>query len=239
MSALPAHSPAHRILSDVFGYASFRPGQEEVIANILDGTSVLTVMPTGSGKSLCFQIPALIKGGLTLVVSPLVALMEDQVAALKLDGVAADTDIAADHAYVDAMSLYMVRRPETYDVMVTENMFGDILSDLGAGLIGGLGMAPSGDIGEDAAVFQPSHGTAPDIAGQGIANPLATILSFALAMRYSFDRPEDAAMLETAVGNALAAGVRTPDIAGDVPSSVSTAGMGDAVLAELDWLGGT
>ena len=92
MPALPAHSPAHRILSDVFGYASFRPGQEEVIANILDGTSVLTVMPTGSGKSLCYQIPALVGGdGLTVVVSPLVALMEDQVAALKLDGVAAET----------------------------------------------------------------------------------------------------------------------------------------------------
>ena len=85
-------SQARRILSEVFGYASFRPGQEEVIATILDGTSVLAVMPTGSGKSLCYQIPALIRGdGLTLVVSPLVALMEDQVAALKLDGVAAET----------------------------------------------------------------------------------------------------------------------------------------------------
>ncbi|MEE8351681.1 MAG: DEAD/DEAH box helicase, partial [Rhodospirillales bacterium] len=84
--------PAHRILSDVFGYAAFRPGQEDVINAILSGTSVLTVMPTGSGKSLCFQIPALVlDNGLTLVVSPLVALMEDQVAALKLDGVQAAT----------------------------------------------------------------------------------------------------------------------------------------------------
>ncbi len=91
MHALPADSPAFRILNDVFGYASFRPGQEQVIASILDGTSVLTVMPTGAGKSLCYQVPALVKDGLTLVVSPLVALMEDQVAALKLDGVAAET----------------------------------------------------------------------------------------------------------------------------------------------------
>jgi ATP-dependent DNA helicase RecQ len=91
MPSLPAHSPARRILSDVFGFSSFRAGQEEVVANILEGTSVLTVMPTGSGKSLCFQIPALVKVGLTVVVSPLVALMEDQVAALKLDGIAAET----------------------------------------------------------------------------------------------------------------------------------------------------
>ena len=82
MPSLPTDSQARRILSEVFGYSSFRPGQEEVIANIIDGTSVLTVMPTGSGKSLCYQIPALVRAGLTLVVSPLVALMEDQVAAL-------------------------------------------------------------------------------------------------------------------------------------------------------------
>ncbi|GAB4374052.1 MAG: DNA helicase RecQ [Kiloniellaceae bacterium] len=89
--ALSPDSPAHRVLKETFGYTRFRPGQEDVIAAILAGESVLTVMPTGSGKSLCFQVPALVKDGLTLVVSPLVALMEDQVAALKLDGVAADT----------------------------------------------------------------------------------------------------------------------------------------------------
>jgi ATP-dependent DNA helicase RecQ len=91
MSVLPDNSEAHRILSEVFGYSAFRPGQEEVISKVLAGANVLTVMPTGSGKSLCFQIPALVKAGLTIVVSPLVALMEDQVAALKLDGVDAET----------------------------------------------------------------------------------------------------------------------------------------------------
>ena len=90
MTPLAANTRARRILGEVFGYSSFRPGQEEVIAAILDGTSVLAVMPTGSGKSLCFQIPALARAGLTLVVSPLVSLMEDQVAALKLDGVTAE-----------------------------------------------------------------------------------------------------------------------------------------------------
>ncbi|HEY9549024.1 MAG TPA: RecQ family ATP-dependent DNA helicase, partial [Kiloniellaceae bacterium] len=91
MLSLPPDSPARRVLREVFGYDDFRPGQEEVIAALIGGTSVLTVMPTGSGKSLCFQVPALVRAGLTLVVSPLVALMEDQVAALKLDGVAADS----------------------------------------------------------------------------------------------------------------------------------------------------
>jgi 3-isopropylmalate dehydrogenase len=91
-------------------------------------------------------------------------------------------DLIADHAYVDAMALWMVTRPHAFDVLVTENMFGDILSDLGAGLMGGLGLAPSADIGDENAVFQPCHGTAPDIAGQGIANPLAMILSAAMML---------------------------------------------------------
>lgn len=95
-----------------------------------------------------------------------------------------NSDIKADHAYVDAMSLFMVRRPWELDVLVTENMFGDILSDLGAGLLGGLGFAPSADIGDRHAVFQPCHGTAPDIAGQGRANPVAMILSAAMMLEW-------------------------------------------------------
>ncbi len=87
-----------------------------------------------------------------------------------------------DHIYVDAASLYLVRRPESFDVIVTENMFGDIISDLAAGLIGGMGMAPSGDVGDKYAVFQPSHGSAPDIAGQGKANATAMILSAAMML---------------------------------------------------------
>jgi len=92
------------------------------------------------------------------------------------------TDLVADHAYVDATALWMIQKPWEFDVLVTENMFGDILSDLGAGLMGGLGLAPSADIGLEHAVFQPCHGSAPDIAGQGVANPLAMILSAAMML---------------------------------------------------------
>jgi 3-isopropylmalate dehydrogenase len=97
-------------------------------------------------------------------------------------------EITADHAYIDATAMFLVRQPEAFDVLVTENMFGDILSDLAAGLVGGLGMAPSADIGDHHAVFQPCHGTAPDIAGQGIANPVATILSAAMMLEWLASR---------------------------------------------------
>ncbi len=150
------------------------------------------------------------------------------------DGVAAGTDIHADHAYVDAMSLHLVRRPESYDVMVTENMYGDILSDLGAGLVGGLGMAPSGDIGVNAAVFQPSHGTAPDIVGQGIANPTATILSAAMMLRWLGHRHDDASAIaaagriDVAVTEVLIEpGTGTPDIGG----TMKTEELGRAIAA--------
>ena len=115
----------------------------------------------------------------------------------------------------------MVQRPDAYDVIVTENMYGDILSDLAAGLVGGMGMAPSADIGEDAAVFQPSHGTAPDIAGEGIANPVGTILSVSmmlkwLGQRYHDQRIEHAAnLIETAVRQVMEmSDVGTPDLGG-------------------------
>jgi 3-isopropylmalate dehydrogenase len=106
--------------------------------------------------------------------------------------------VRTERIYVDAASLYLVQRPQTFDVMVTENIFGDILSDLAAGLVGGMGMAPSADIGDRYAVFQPSHGSAPDIAGKGIANPIATILSVALMLDW-LGQPEGAAMIRHAV----------------------------------------
>lgn len=149
------------------------------------------------------------------------------------DEVAADfPDCTADHVYVDASALFLVRDPNRFDVLVTENMFGDILSDLAAGLVGGMGMAPSGDIGDDAAVFQPSHGSAPDIAGQGIANPIAMIVSAAMMLEW-LDHPET-----IRAGKALHAAVsevlrdpskRTPDMKG----SLSTSEITDAISQAL------
>jgi 3-isopropylmalate dehydrogenase len=128
-------------------------------------------------------------------------------------------DVTTECLYVDAAALYLVQRPARFDVLVTENMFGDILSDLAAGLIGGLGMAPSADLGDSHAVFQPVHGTAPDIAGRGVANPIAMILSAALMLQW-LGHPETmeaAAKIDKAVARTLAnASWRTPDLGGQL-----------------------
>jgi 3-isopropylmalate dehydrogenase len=152
------------------------------------------------------------------------------------DGVASDfPDLAADHAYVDAMAMWFVTRPWEWDVMVTENMFGDILSDLGAGLMGSLGLAPSADIGDAHAVFQPCHGSAPDIAGRGVANPFAMILSAGMMLdwlgrRHGIDGPcQDARRIEAAVDACLAAGETTPDLGGGLDTEAAAA----AVAARL------
>jgi 3-isopropylmalate dehydrogenase len=153
------------------------------------------------------------------------------------DQVAADyPEIQAEHRYIDAMATYLVREPSRYDVIVTENMFGDILSDLAAATVGGLGLAPSGDIGDDSALFQPSHGTAPDIAGKGVANPLATILSAGLMLEWLGERHGDddavaaARRIEAAVAAVLRSGrTLTPDLGG----RATTAAAGDAVASAL------
>ncbi len=133
------------------------------------------------------------------------------------------------------LALFMLRRPWDLDVLVTENMFGDILSDLGAGLIGGMGFAPSADIGDSHAVFQPCHGTAPDIAGQGLANPTAMFLSGAMMLEWLAEKhalPEAAragALVRAAVDQALAAGARPMETGG----SMGTAAITEAVLAAM------
>ena len=141
-------------------------------------------------------------------------------------------DVQAERIYVDAAALFLLRQPEDFDVLVTENMFGDILSDLAAGLVGGMGMAPSADIGDRHALFQPSHGSAPDIAGKGAANPIAMILSVALMLDW-LRHPQlscGANMIRDAVETVMAhPSNRTPDLNG----CLSTSAMGDLIVANL------
>ncbi len=138
-------------------------------------------------------------------------------------------DIAYDEVIVDACAMKLVMAPEQFQVIVTTNMFGDILSDLAAGLVGGLGMAPSGNVGDELCVFEPVHGSAPDIAGKGIANPVATILSVAMMLEW-LDEKEAADRVEAAVLKVLEEGrVRTPDLGG----SNTTEDMADAVIERL------
>lgn len=141
-------------------------------------------------------------------------------------------DVRTERIYVDAAALYLVQRPHAFDVLVTENMFGDILSDLAAGLVGGMGMAPSADIGDACAVFQPSHGTAPDIAGRGIANPIATILSAAMMLEWlgHEETVRGANQMRHAVEKTLAEPAnRTPDLGG----KLTTRQMTDRIMENL------
>ena len=150
-------------------------------------------------------------------------------------------DVALSHMYADNCAMQLVRNPKQFDVITTDNLFGDILSDCAAMLTGSLGMLPSAAMGsvdpqtgKRAALYEPIHGSAPDIAGQEKANPLAQLLSFAMLLRYSFDMNEDAELIEDAVQRVLGAGIRTGDILGPGMKPVSTTQMMDAVLKELD-----
>lgn len=150
-------------------------------------------------------------------------------------------DVELSHMYADNGAMQLVRAPKQFDVIVTDNLFGDILSDCAAMLTGSLGMLPSASLGapmengRPKAMYEPVHGSAPDITGQGKANPSACILSFAMALRYSFDAGDEATRLEQAVENVLASGVRTADLMqADDAQPVSTSQMGDAILAALD-----
>ncbi len=150
-------------------------------------------------------------------------------------------DVELSHMYADAGAMQLCRWPKQFDVIVTDNLFGDLLSDAAAMLTGSLGMLPSASLGapmangRPKAMYEPVHGSAPDIAGQGKANPIACVLSFAMALRYSFDLGDEATRVENAIEKVLADGVRTGDLLGPeggVP--VSTAQMGDAIIAALD-----
>jgi 3-isopropylmalate dehydrogenase len=150
------------------------------------------------------------------------------------------SDVELNHLYVDNAAMQIVRQPSQFDVMVTGNIFGDILSDCAAMASGSLGMLPSASLGpvdrfgRRKALYEPVHGSAPDIAGKGIANPLGSILSVAMMLRLTLNRPDDAALLEKAVDAALASGARTADIAEPGATKLSTEQMGDAVLNALE-----
>jgi len=149
-------------------------------------------------------------------------------------------DVELSHMYADNGAMQLVRAPKQFDVILTDNLFGDILSDCAAMLTGSLGMLPSASLGapmengRPKALYEPVHGSAPDIAGQGKANPTACVLSFAMALRYSFDLGAEATRIETAVEKVLADGVRTADLLqAEGDTAVSTTQMGDAIVAAL------
>ncbi|WOJ90550.1 3-isopropylmalate dehydrogenase [Methylocapsa polymorpha] len=149
-------------------------------------------------------------------------------------------DVQLEHHLADSLGMQLVRRPKQFDVIVTDNLFGDMLSDVAAMLTGSLGMLPSASLGERnaktgarKALYEPVHGSAPDIAGKGLANPIAMIGSLGMALRYSFDLNDVADRIDRAISGVLDKGLRTADIAGAGKETISTAQMGDAILAEL------
>jgi len=150
-------------------------------------------------------------------------------------------DVTLEHVLADNAAMQLVRNPKQFDVIVTDNLFGDILSDIAAMLTGSLGMLPSAALGAEdpvtgkrKAMYEPVHGSAPDIAGKGLANPIAMIASFGMALRYSFDLIEEADRLDRAIANVLAAGIRTKDISAPGANAVGTQDVGDAIVKELE-----
>lgn len=143
------------------------------------------------------------------------------------------SDVSLSHMYVDNCAMQLIRAPKQFDVVVTSNLFGDILSDAAAMITGSLGMLPSASLGESTGLYEPVHGSAPDIAGQDKANPIGMILSTAMMLKYSFDRSADAERIENAVERVLAAGYRTGDLPFGAVKLVGTSEMTDLILKEL------
>jgi 3-isopropylmalate dehydrogenase len=149
-------------------------------------------------------------------------------------------EVELTHILADNCAMQLVRAPKQFDVIVTDNLFGDMLSDEAAMLTGSLGMLPSASLGaadssgKRKALYEPVHGSAPDIAGQGAANPIAMVASFAMALRYSFDLGTEAGMVEKAIADVLDKGLRTGDIMQDGMTRVSTTAMGEAIIAAME-----
>ncbi len=144
-------------------------------------------------------------------------------------------EVTLEHLYVDFAAMRLVADPARIDVLLTENLFGDILSDEAAVLTGSLGLLPSASLGEGPGLFEPVHGSAPDIAGRGVANPIGAIASVSMLLRYGLARPEAAAVVDQAVAAVLAAGARTADLARQGESTMSTTEIGDEVTRLVLW----
>jgi 3-isopropylmalate dehydrogenase len=142
-------------------------------------------------------------------------------------------DVALDHMLVDTCAMRIAYAPSSFDVVLTENMFGDILSDEAGAIVGSLGLLPSASLGDGAGLYEPVHGSAPDIAGKGIANPVGTVASAAMLLRYSLKLDEEASAIERAIERALSDGARTADLAGG-GASISTAEMTDRIVSALE-----
>jgi isocitrate dehydrogenase (NAD+) len=143
-------------------------------------------------------------------------------------------EIVCDDRIVDAACMHLVMNPSQFDILLLPNLYGDIVSDLCAGLVGGLGVVPAANLGLEIGVFEAVHGSAPDIAGTGLANPIAMLQSFSMMLRYSFDQDEAADLLDDAIGRVLAGGLRTADIMQPGKAKVSTSVMGESIIRELD-----
>ncbi|MBP6163033.1 MAG: 3-isopropylmalate dehydrogenase [Aliarcobacter sp.] len=144
-------------------------------------------------------------------------------------------EVTLSHMYVDNAAMQLVRNPKQFDVIVTGNIFGDILSDTASMVVGSIGLLPSASTGEKTAIYEPIHGSAPDIAGMGIANPLATILSAAMMLRYSLNEVKAADIIENAIKSVLKDGYRTKDLAAfDAKEVLNTQGMGDIIVKYIN-----
>lgn len=183
---------------------------------------------------VAFQLAAQRSGHLTIVHKANILRVSDGLWRETCLAMAGEfPQVRTDEGLVDSVAYHLVRQPGRYDVLLTPNLYGDILSDLAAALAGGLGMAPSLSLGEGCAIAEPVHGAAPDIAGQGVANPLGAILSVALLLRYVWQRTDLADAIERAVEQVLARGMCTPDIASPGQSTVGTHALAQAVIAAL------
>ena len=222
------------VVRELTGGIYFGPRQEMTNAGVAFDTMIYSISEITRIAHIAFQL-AQKRRGLVTSIDKANVLASGRLWRQTVTEVAeAYPDVRLEHQLVDSAAMHLLRRAASFDVMLTPNMFGDILSDEASMLTGSLGMLPSASLGEGTlGVYEPIHGSAPDIAGQGIANPIGTILSVAMLLRHSFDLQEEAETVERAVDDVLAAGHRTSDLAESGQSSIGTTKMGDLIAASI------